>query len=302
MLGLLDKERRGQVHNLLDPSYVFANERDDVEYALLSIRQLINEFEGTTSDSVYKRVKFRLAHITSRVQRMPIDAEVVKRLENNDFLELDASSRKNSTQSGALLEPELYGIYDSKTSISNESSHGKQNPFDRPTPSVSAVESGSTKPITCWNCSKSGLRYSSCKEKRTGKFCYRCGCKDVTWYTCKKCSGNGNRRKSLFGKAAAPMILMLLELKHPNSPYVIHMDNLFTSLNLLAYSRKLGYSANGYFSVTIASTNDGIEQMRSVKRYCQKDERNAMVSHVKDLAACNNNMGGSDLMDQGIAN
>ncbi|KAL3279604.1 hypothetical protein HHI36_017110 [Cryptolaemus montrouzieri] len=119
---------------------------------------------------------------------------VVKRLENNDFLELDASSRKNSKQSGALLEPELYGIYDSKTSISNKSSHGKQNPFDRPTPSVSAVESGSTKPITYWNCSKSGHRYSSCKEKRTGKFCYRCGCKDVTWYTCKKCSGNGNRR------------------------------------------------------------------------------------------------------------
>ncbi|KAL3286936.1 hypothetical protein HHI36_001421 [Cryptolaemus montrouzieri] len=262
MLGrLLDKERRGQVQNLLDPSYVFANERDDIEYALLSIRQLINEFEGTTSDSVYKRVKSRLAHITSRVQRMPIDAEVndheqrdfksesyatcieldaelhervlpsvaavlpdpsqaststqqpilnvlnsqlshsfrsvpisSKRLENNDFLELDASSRKNSKQSGALLEPELYGIYDSKTSISNKSSHGKQNPFDRPTPSVSAVESGSTKPITCWNCSKSGHRYSSCKEKRTGKFCYRCGCKDVTWYTCKKCSGNGNRR------------------------------------------------------------------------------------------------------------
>ncbi|KAL3280519.1 hypothetical protein HHI36_024373 [Cryptolaemus montrouzieri] len=114
MLGrLLDKERRGQVQNLLDPSYVFANERDDIEYALLSIRQLINEFEGTTSDSVYKRVKSRFAHITSRVQRMPIDAEVNDH-EQRDFknksyatcIELDAELHDRVLPSVAALLPD----------------------------------------------------------------------------------------------------------------------------------------------------------------------------------------------------
>ncbi|KAL3279603.1 hypothetical protein HHI36_017109 [Cryptolaemus montrouzieri] len=104
MLGrLLDKERRGQVQNLLDPSYVFANERDDIDYALLSIRQLINEFEDTTSDSVYKRVKSRLAHITSRVQRMPIDAE------NESYatcIELDAKLHERVLPSVAAVLPD----------------------------------------------------------------------------------------------------------------------------------------------------------------------------------------------------
>ncbi|KAL3281436.1 hypothetical protein HHI36_004644 [Cryptolaemus montrouzieri] len=222
MLGrLLDKEQRGQVQNLLDPSYVFANERDDIEYALLSIRQLINEFEEVNDHEqrdfknksyatcteldaeLHDRVLPSVAAVlpdpsqASTSTQQPI-LNVLNSQLSHSFrsvpIKLDASSRKNSKQSGALLEPKLYGIYDSKTSISDKSSHGKQNPFDRPTPSVSAVESGSTKPITCFNCSKNGHRYSSCKEKRTGKFCYHCGCKDVTWYTCKKCSGNGNRR------------------------------------------------------------------------------------------------------------
>ncbi|KAG5897784.1 hypothetical protein JTB14_020001 [Gonioctena quinquepunctata] len=49
----------------------------------------------------------------------------------------------------------------------------------------------------------------------------------------------------LVGKCAAPMVLMLKELPQPNSPHIIHIDNLFTGLNLLAYLRHLGYGAIG---------------------------------------------------------
>lgn len=50
---------------------------------------------------------------------------------------------------------------------------------------------------------------------------------------------------TLVGKCAAPMILMLKELSQPNLPYIIHIDNLFTGFNLLAYLRYLGYGAIG---------------------------------------------------------
>lgn len=49
----------------------------------------------------------------------------------------------------------------------------------------------------------------------------------------------------LVGKCAAPLILMLKELPERNLPYVIHIDNLFTGMNLLSYLRHLGYGAVG---------------------------------------------------------
>ncbi|KAJ8941511.1 hypothetical protein NQ314_010380 [Rhamnusium bicolor] len=59
--------------------------------------------------------------------------------------------------------------------------------------------------------------------------------------------GNDPRERAdiskLVGKCAAPMILMLKELSQRNLSYVIHIDNLFTGLNLLAYLRYLGYGA-----------------------------------------------------------
>ncbi|KAG5864535.1 hypothetical protein JTB14_014293 [Gonioctena quinquepunctata] len=48
-----------------------------------------------------------------------------------------------------------------------------------------------------------------------------------------------------FGKAAAPLILMLEELPQPELHYIIHVDNLFTGLNLFSYLRFIGYGAIG---------------------------------------------------------
>lgn len=45
----------------------------------------------------------------------------------------------------------------------------------------------------CWNCLKTGHRYSACRAPRS-LFCYRCGDKGETVKTCKKCSaGNATR-------------------------------------------------------------------------------------------------------------
>lgn len=43
----------------------------------------------------------------------------------------------------------------------------------------------------CWNCNQEGHRFSQCRKKRNKKFCFTCGKKDVTKFTCDNCSGNG---------------------------------------------------------------------------------------------------------------
>ncbi|KAG5877348.1 hypothetical protein JTB14_005148 [Gonioctena quinquepunctata] len=162
--------------------------------------------------------------------------------------------------------------------------------------------------------------------------------------------GKSPRRKqindTLFGKAAAPLILMLEELPQPELHYIIHVDNLFTGLNLFTYLRFIGYGAIGtirgnrvpnsctlidmkHFSkqsrghmeyvlernsgvllvrwmdnavVTMASTSDGAHPIGTVERYSQKEKRHILVNRPQCMAMYNKNMGGTDLMDHGVAN
>lgn len=73
---LLDKERnKGSLDVVQDPDFNFDRESEVINSTLESIKSLIAEFEGPTSDSLYKRLKSRLFHITYRVQRMPIEGE-----------------------------------------------------------------------------------------------------------------------------------------------------------------------------------------------------------------------------------
>lgn len=52
---------------------------------------------------------------------------------------------------------------------------------------------------------------------------------------------------SIFGKAVSPLIIMLAGLPSSknNLPYSLHMDNLFTRLNVFNYLKCMGYSAIG---------------------------------------------------------
>lgn len=53
--------------------------------------------------------------------------------------------------------------------------------------------------------------------------------------------------------------------------------------------------------VSMASTSVGVQPEGTVKRYCQKEKRHVMVPCPHCVAAYNQDMGGTDLMDQGIA-
>ncbi|CAH1968148.1 unnamed protein product [Acanthoscelides obtectus] len=51
--------------------------------------------------------------------------------------------------------------------------------------------------------------------------------------------------EAAFGKAAAPLVVMLDKLPTRNLPYQLYVDNLFTSFNLLVYLKERGYGVTG---------------------------------------------------------
>ena len=98
---LLEKERKaGHFKISVDPNFNFDSEKDCINSTLESIKSLISEFEGPTSDSLYKRLTSRLAHITYRVQRMPIE-------EGNAQSDLHRVFKNESYATCLQLEAEL---------------------------------------------------------------------------------------------------------------------------------------------------------------------------------------------------
>lgn len=59
----LEKERFRPLE-LIDAAFSFESEKEAVDKTLESINSLILEFEGPASDSLHKRIKSRLIHIT----------------------------------------------------------------------------------------------------------------------------------------------------------------------------------------------------------------------------------------------
>lgn len=44
----------------------------------------------------------------------------------------------------------------------------------------------------CFNCLQMGHTFSTCSQPRNGQFCYRCGSRNVTTFTCQICTKNGD--------------------------------------------------------------------------------------------------------------
>ncbi|KAJ8934506.1 hypothetical protein NQ314_013312 [Rhamnusium bicolor] len=70
---------------------------------------------------------------------------------------------------------------------------------------------------------------------------------------CELYQGKNSRRPEIyekdFGKAAAPFVTMLNELRGAKDrPYELYFDNLFTGLNLLEHVKRKGISGHWYCS------------------------------------------------------
>ncbi|KAG5872091.1 hypothetical protein JTB14_006437 [Gonioctena quinquepunctata] len=70
----LQKERNRDIV-YVDPDFDCDTERVAVQATLDSIREMIQDFEGTTSDSVYCRAQTRLTHIINRIKRIVTGSE-----------------------------------------------------------------------------------------------------------------------------------------------------------------------------------------------------------------------------------
>lgn len=98
---LFDKERdkKGSYIDMSKYGFVIDTEKIAIENTIASISSLLADFDGSSSDSLFARLKSRIAHVTGRVKRMPIvvdDSEeykAAKAYQNETFatcLALDA--------------------------------------------------------------------------------------------------------------------------------------------------------------------------------------------------------------------
>lgn len=56
----------------------------------------------------------------------------------------------------------------------------------------------------CFNCHRTGHSFSVCPSPRSGQFGFRCGSRDVTSFTCRKCAKNGGVDSAAIDPAPSP--------------------------------------------------------------------------------------------------
>lgn len=98
---------------------------------------------------------------------------LLKRLERNR--EIAEKRRTTTVQRDTLLEPDLAPPPNSAPTT-----------VPRSRPAVMAVE----ETRKCWNCQRVGHLFRNCRDRRSHKFCFKCGHRDVVKAECPKCSGN----------------------------------------------------------------------------------------------------------------
>ncbi len=100
---LLAKEREGNVDilKLVDNFFDINSEKMEIEKIIDSIQNLIADFEGPTSDSIYLRARARILHLTNRVLRFKPDPSSADYAENQKF-------RDESYASAMYLDADLH--------------------------------------------------------------------------------------------------------------------------------------------------------------------------------------------------
>lgn len=106
----LEKERFRPLQ-LIDENFNFEGEKQAINSTLESVNTLIVEFEGPASDSLCKRIKSRLIHVTDRVKRMPIpegneEAKIYKNETYATCLEYEATLQEKIIVEQPLLNLE----------------------------------------------------------------------------------------------------------------------------------------------------------------------------------------------------
>lgn len=128
-------------------NFNFEFEQDAINGSLQSITTLVIDFEGNSSDSVFRRIISRLVHVSGRVQRIPIPEDETK---------LTVENFKRETRATCLhIESELYAkvIPDNSDSFQPNISHMPSAPVINVAPQVTSFK---MIPISEWNIKFSG--------------------------------------------------------------------------------------------------------------------------------------------------
>lgn len=102
---LLEKERMkpGCLIDMSSYDKPFEQECTEINFSVDSIKTLISDFEGSASDSLFKRIKSRLFHVLGRIKRVPLPS-----VEDEDVLRR-ARTFKNETYATCIqLEADLH--------------------------------------------------------------------------------------------------------------------------------------------------------------------------------------------------
>lgn len=114
-LGRALTKEKGRTLVFIDPDYDYETEVTETKATLESIKNLIDEFEGSSpSDSTFLRARSRLAHVSSRILRMSLDVEATQ--EQKDY-------RNESYATCLHFEAELYEKISLNTTIQASSSN-----------------------------------------------------------------------------------------------------------------------------------------------------------------------------------